>query len=43
MIEYKFQKDAGSVDEKLQTCDLKKKQYKKLLSNLIWKWNIFIK
>jgi hypothetical protein len=28
----KFQKVAGSVDEKLQTCDFKKKQYKKLMS-----------
>ena len=25
---------AGSVDEKLQTCDFKKKQYQKLLSQL---------
>jgi len=25
---------AGSVDEKLQTCDFKKKQYKKLMSPL---------
>lgn len=30
----KFQKVAGSVDEKLQTCDFKKKQYKKLMSPL---------
>jgi hypothetical protein len=34
VIEKKFQKVAGSVDEKLQTCDFKKKQYKKLLSQL---------
>lgn len=34
VIECKFQKVAGSVDEKLQTCDFKKKQYKKLLSQL---------
>ena len=34
IIECKFQKVAGSVDEKLQTCDFKKKQYKKLLSQL---------
>ena len=27
VIEIKFQKVAGSVDEKLQTCDYKKKQY----------------
>lgn len=32
IIEVKFQKVAGSVDEKLQTCDFKKKQYQKLLS-----------
>ncbi|GHU42122.1 hypothetical protein AGMMS50289_06340 [Betaproteobacteria bacterium] len=32
IIECKFQKVGGSVDEKLQTCDFKKKQYKKLLS-----------
>lgn len=34
IIEKKFQKVAGSVDEKLQTCDFKKKQYKKLLAPL---------
>ena len=34
IIECKFQQVAGSVDEKLQTCDFKKKQYKKLLSRL---------
>ncbi|MDR0952916.1 MAG: hypothetical protein LBM71_01820 [Elusimicrobiota bacterium] len=34
IIEVKFQKVAGSVDEKLQTCDFKKKQYQKLLSKL---------
>jgi hypothetical protein len=34
IIECKFQKVAGSVDEKLQTCDFKKKQYKKLFSRL---------
>ena len=33
-IECKFQQVAGYVDEKLQTCDFKKKQYKKLLSKL---------
>ncbi len=32
IVEMKFQKVAGSVDEKLQTCDFKKKQYEKLLS-----------
>jgi hypothetical protein len=34
IIEMKFQIVAGSVDEKLQTCDFKKKQYQKLLSSL---------
>ena len=34
IIELKFQNVAGSVDEKLQTCDFKKKQYQKLLSEL---------
>ncbi len=34
IIEIKFQEVAGSTDEKLQTCDFKIKQYKKLLSRL---------
>ena len=34
IIEVKHQHTPGSVDEKLQTCDFKKKQYKKLLSRL---------
>lgn len=34
IIEMKFQEVAGSVDEKLQTCDFKNKQYKKLLAPL---------
>ena len=34
VIEIKFQKVAGSVDEKLQTCDFKRKQYAKLLAPL---------
>ena len=34
IIELKFQKTAGPVDEKLQTCDFKKKQYRKLLAPL---------
>ena len=34
IIEVKTQKVAGSVDEKLQTCDFKLKQYKKLFSTL---------
>ena len=33
-IEMKFQKVSGSVDEKLQTCDFKKKQYQKLMAPL---------
>lgn len=32
IIECKHQETLGSVDEKLQTCDFKKKEYKKLLS-----------
>ncbi|MGL4485033.1 MAG: PD-(D/E)XK nuclease superfamily protein [Anaerovoracaceae bacterium] len=32
IIECKYQSVGGSVDEKLQTCDFKKKQYQKLLS-----------
>lgn len=32
IIESKHQQTEGSVDEKLQTCDFKKKQYKKLLA-----------
>lgn len=34
IIEVKFQKVAGSTDEKLQTCDFKIKQYRKLLAQL---------
>lgn len=34
IIEIKFQHVAGSTDEKLQTCDFKIKQYRKLLSRL---------
>jgi hypothetical protein len=34
ILEIKFQKVAGSTDEKLQTCDFKIKQYRKLLSEL---------
>lgn len=34
IIEVKFQKVAGSVDEKLQTCDFKRKQYLKLVHDL---------
>ena len=32
IIEVKYQQVAGSVDEKLQTCDFKRKQYQKLLA-----------
>ncbi|NOT20651.1 MAG: hypothetical protein HOP24_10355 [Sideroxydans sp.] len=34
IIEVKYQKIAGSVDEKIQTCDFKRKQYLKLVSGL---------
>lgn len=34
VIEKKYQAGAGSVDEKLQTCDFKKKQYIKLFKPL---------
>lgn len=34
IIEKKFQSGAGSVDEKLQTCDFKKKQYQKLVQSI---------
>jgi hypothetical protein len=34
IIEIKFQETPGSVDEKLQTCDFKKKQYQKLMHPL---------
>lgn len=34
IVEIKFQMVTGSVDEKLQTCDFKNKQYTKLLSPL---------
>jgi hypothetical protein len=34
IIEKKFQSGSGSVDEKLQTCDFKKKQYAKLLATV---------
>ncbi len=34
IIEVKYQEVEGSVDEKLQTCDFKRKQYIKLLSPL---------
>ncbi|RZK01566.1 MAG: hypothetical protein EOO43_24315, partial [Flavobacterium sp.] len=32
IVEKKYQAGAGSVDEKLQTCDFKKKQYQKLFN-----------
>ena len=34
IIEIKYQEVEGSVDEKLQTCDFKRKQYLKLFSTL---------
>ena len=34
IIEKKFQQRTGSVDEKLQTCDFKKKQYEKIFKLL---------
>ncbi|NQU83243.1 MAG: hypothetical protein HQ536_00880, partial [Parcubacteria group bacterium] len=34
ILEIKFQEVTGSTDEKLQTCDFKIKQYRKLLSRL---------
>ncbi|MDV2503546.1 MAG: hypothetical protein RX318_06305 [bacterium] len=34
IVEIKFQEVSGSVDEKLQTCDFKNKQYQRLLSPL---------
>jgi hypothetical protein len=34
VIEMKFQETHGSVDEKLQTCDFKRKQYSKLMAPL---------
>ena len=34
IIECKYQQVTGSVDEKLQTCDFKRKQYKKLVAPL---------
>ncbi|KWW31268.1 MAG: hypothetical protein AUK63_541 [bacterium P3] len=41
IIEVKHQQVAGSVDEKLQTCDFKKKQYIKLFSELNYKVEFF--
>jgi hypothetical protein len=34
IIEVKWQQVAGSVDEKLQTCDFKRKQYSKLVRDI---------
>ncbi len=34
IIEVKYQQVVGSVDEKLQTCDFKRKQYQKLVAPL---------
>ena len=35
IIEAKYQETSGSVDEKLQTCDFKRKQYLKLTQSLL--------
>ena len=37
IIEVKYQQVSGSVDEKLQTCDFKRKEYIKLFSKLNYK------
>ena len=37
IIEMKYQNSPGSVDEKLQTCDFKKKQYQKLCNPIGFK------
>ena len=37
IIEVKFQQVSGSVDEKLQTCDFKRKQYSKLVRQMNWR------
>lgn len=34
ILELKYQETEGSVDEKLQTCDFKRKQYQRLFSTL---------
>ena len=34
IVELKFQRVAGSVDEKLQTCDFKKRQYQRLMEKM---------
>jgi hypothetical protein len=41
VIEVKFQAGSGSVDEKLQTCDFKKKKYEKLLAGTKYKVNFY--
>jgi hypothetical protein len=40
IIEIKDQKQAGSVDEKLQSCDFKKKQYEKIMSFSLSKYDV---
>ena len=37
IIEVKYQSTEGSVDEKIQTCDFKRKQYTKLVKALTYK------
>ena len=41
VIEKKYQEDSGSVDEKLQTCDFKKRVYQKLLKDLKYNVNYY--
>ena len=41
VIEKKFQEGSGSVDEKLQTCDFKKKIYQQLLFSLDYEVNYY--
>ena len=43
IIEVKYQQVAGSVDEKLQTCDFKRKQYLKLVRDLgLWVEYVYV-
>lgn len=41
IIEKKYQESSGSVDEKLQTCDFKKKIYSKLINETGYKTEYF--
>lgn len=40
VIEKKFQEGSGSVDEKLQTCDFKKKIYQKIITSCKTKYTV---